>query len=235
MKLHKTITVAGTPYAIVDSNVRVNLFTPGRALFTVQAEQSLKGLVVFSCGYDVTAIKPWFLGFVEACTQVDKKQQRIFCRELSAALYYRLPLALRGVDLQGALNTISGATGLRFTLPAGDMAYLKQRVATLYNTANGYHMMDSLGEVFGIAKLLWQQQTDGQVFVGSWNDSNWATSPVQVDRTWERQLTSHNGATLPVMPTMRPGALYNGDILTGVELVGAKMNITWSANPWAER
>lgn len=235
MKLHKNLTVAGSRYEIVDSNLRLGIFTPGRALFTVQAEASLKGLVVFSCGYSADAVKPWFVGFVEACTTVDKKQQRIFCRELSASLYYRLPLALRDVDLQKTLDQIADTSGLQFVLPSGGQSYLTTKAAAFYNTANGFHAMDSLAYVFGITKPLWQQLTDGKVFVGSWDDSPWANKKVEIDRSWERQLTSHNGATLPALPALRPGALYNGSVLTDVEFTGTQMNISWSANPWADR
>lgn len=235
MKLHKKITVAGNRYEIVSSNIRIGLFTPGRALFTLQAAETIKGLVVFSCGYNADAINPWFVGFVEACTTVDKKQQRIFCRELSAALFYRLPLALRDVDLQQALGEVSELTGLEFSIPGGSPSYTTAKAAAFYNTGNGFHAMDSLAGVFGISKPLWQQQVDGKIYVGGWDDSPWANKRVDIDRSWERQLTSHNGATLPALPALRPGALYNGSVLTNVELTGTQMNISWSANPWAER
>ncbi|WP_445357275.1 hypothetical protein ACJJIC_14700 [Microbulbifer sp. ANSA002] len=235
MKLHKKLSVGDGNFSVVSSNFRLNLFTPGRALITVQADTPLRGLVVFRCGYNLESLTPWFVGYVEACTSVDKKQQRLFCREISAALALRLPLALRNVSCEEALQQITARSGVEFETSTGDHRYLNTPAAAFYNLASGYHAMDSLAEVYGIPRLLWQQQTDGRVYVGSWDHSYWAYRPVQIDRSWERQLTSHNGATLPALPALRPGALYNGDILTGVELAGTQMNITWSANPWAER
>ncbi|WP_444894903.1 hypothetical protein [Microbulbifer sp. SSSA005] len=235
MKLHKQISVGGEIYKLVDSNIRLNLFTPGRAVFSLQSSEPISGLTIFSCGYDAGSLSPWFVGFVESSTTVNTQQQRIFCRELSAVLYYRLPIALRNVGLEETLHKIGELSGLEFSLPQGEFEYLKNRTAAFYNTGNGFHAMDSLASVFNIPKLLWQLQAGGDLFVGSWDHSYWADKPVQIDRSWERQLTSHNGATLPALPALRPGALYNGDILTGVELAGTQMNITWSANPWAER
>ena len=117
MKLHKILTAANRRYPLVDEAVNLNLFTPGRAAFTVQSAEPLKGVVTFAAGYHPDNIKPWFTGYVETATQVDEKQQRLFCRELTAALFLRLPLALRDVTLAQTLAAIGQATGLEFTLP----------------------------------------------------------------------------------------------------------------------
>ena len=235
MKLHKKITVAAQPYPLVSEAANLNLFTPGRAVFTVQADQAVAGIVIFSAGYNPDQVKPWFIGYVETSTQVDNKQQRIFCRELTAVLFPRRPLALRDVNLKQILAAITQATTLEFVLPATAKTYTSQETAAFYNLANGYHAMDSLGGVFDIEKLLWQQQVDGKVWVGSWNDSHWATKSVDIPRTWETNITSANGATVPALPALRPGAIYNGKVLTGVEFSGVQMKLTWAANPWANR
>jgi hypothetical protein len=204
-------------------------------VFTVQHSQPLTGVVIFSAGYKVNQVNPWFIGFVESSTTVDNKQQRIFCRELTAVLFARLPLALRDVNLQQTLAAITGTTGLEFTLPEKAKTYTARNAAAFYNLANGYHAMDNLAHVYDIEKPLWQQQSDGTVFVGSWNDSHWANKKLDIPRTWETQITSANGATVPALPALRPGAIYNGNILTAVEFAGVKMKLTWAANPWAER
>ena len=113
MKLHKKITVAAQPYPLVSEAANLNLFTPGRAVFTVQADQAVAGIVIFSAGYNPDQVKPWFIGYVETSTQVDNKQQRIFCRELTAVLFPRRPLALRDVNLKQILAAITQATTWR--------------------------------------------------------------------------------------------------------------------------
>jgi len=235
MKLHKQITIANKPYPLVNDNTRLGLFTPGRASFTVQANEKLSGIVIYSCGYQADKLQRWFIGFVETSTTVDAKQQRIFCRELTAVLFGRLPLALRDTDIKNTLAAITAATSLEFIVPAGAKTYTSRKAPAFYNLANGYHALDSLATVYGYRKPLWQQQLDGKVFVGSWDDSRWATRPANLPTTWETNVTSANGATVPALPALRPGALYNDNILTGVEFSGVKMNLTWAANPWADR
>lgn len=236
MKLHKKLTVAGNSYPLVAESVQLSLFTPGRASFSVLADSAdLKGVVVFYCGYKADNIKPWFVGFVESCTQADSKQVRIFCRELTAALYSRLPLALRNVTLKQTLAEITAATGLRFLLADVAAVYLSNKAAAFYNIGPGYHAMDSLADVFGIDRLIWQQQADGSVWVGSWNHSGWAGKTVEIPRNWETDVAVSNGATVPVLPALRPGATYNDNILTNVAITGTKMQLAWSKNPWADR
>lgn len=236
MKLHKTLTVAGEPRQVVSDSIQLSLFSPGRAVFSVQSDTAaLKGVVVFRCGYQATALKTWFVGYVESCTAVDKKQVRIFCRELAGVLYHRLPLALRDVTLGDTLAAITAATGVGFTLPTAATLYQQKRAPAFYNLGSGYHAMDSLAAVFNIAKPIWQQQPDGAVFVGSWDHSAWPGKPVDVPREFETSVTVSNGATIPVMPAFRPGAIYNGNVLTDVALSGLNMQLQWAANPWRDR
>lgn len=234
MKLNKQIAVASKPYPLVSDTVALNLFTPGRAVFTVLSSEALAGTVVFSLGYS-SSIKPWFIGFIESSTKVDEKQQRIFCRELTAALFFQLPLALRDVSLAQALQAISAATGLNFVLPSAATTYTSIKAPAFYNLANGYYALDMLAQVFNIKKLVWQQQPDGKVWVGSWDDSPLASTPVTIPNKWEKQTTIANGATVPLLPALRPGVMYNDNILTSVEISGTKMALTWAKNPWAER
>lgn len=235
MKLHKRLSVAGKPINLIDDDIRLAMFTPGRASFSVESPTALTGVVVFSCGYQIDKIAPWFIGYVESCTQVDKKQQRIFCRELSAALYNRLPLALRDVTMAETLAAISAETGLKFTLPTAAAAYLANKAAAFYNMANGYYALDCLADVYGVDKPIWLQLVDGSVFVGSWDHSPMATKVVDIHRDFENEVRVANGATISAILGLRPGIVYNGSILTDVSLVGLKMQLQWSANPWRDR
>lgn len=235
MKLHKRISISGKPRPLTADALSLSLLTPGRAVFTVISDVPLNGVVVFECGYQPENIKPWFIGFVEQSTTVDAKQQRIFCRELTAVLFKRLPISLRAVTIKQVLDKVSALSALNFMLPKSETTYTRSEAPAFFNIANGYYAMDSLASVFMIKKPLWQQQSDGSVFVGSWDDSPWATKKIDMPRTWESDVTSANGATVPALPALRPGAIYNGSVLTNVEFAGVKMKLTWSKDPWAER
>ena len=61
MKLHKALTVAGKAYALVNETLILDLFTPGRAVLTVQSPEPLTGVVIFAAGYHPYDIQPWFI------------------------------------------------------------------------------------------------------------------------------------------------------------------------------
>ena len=94
MKLHKVLTIGGTVYPLVKDDVRLELRTPGRASFTVQAKAPLKGLVTLDIGYNDKPLQRFFIGYVERSTSVNAVEQVLFCRELAAILSQPLPLNL---------------------------------------------------------------------------------------------------------------------------------------------
>ncbi|MGH1373778.1 MAG: hypothetical protein ACRBBW_17180 [Cellvibrionaceae bacterium] len=234
MKLHKRLQVKGEPVDIVNELVVLNLFSPGTATIVVKSQEALSGTVAFYCGYQSKSLKPWFTGVIESSTEVDKDHQRIFCRELSSLLFLSLPLALRSVNLGQVLSKVSEKTRLEFSIPES-ATYTTTKAPAFYSVANGYFALDSLAAVFGIDRLLWQQQVDGRIFVGSWNDSKWSGKPVDIPRAWEVQKGAANTATLPAVPELRPGARYNQNILTSVQFTGTEMKLTWDRDPWANR
>ena len=89
--------------------------------------------------------------------------------------------------------------------------------------------MDALGEVFGINEYIWQQQGNGELFVGAWADSYWASRPLTLP---EKLFTGHQsdeGANIPVLPALRPGIKFNNKYyIQSVKLSGSNMRVTWS-------
>jgi len=234
MKLHKIITVAGREYPLISEDVRLNLMTPGRAVFTVEAGESLSGIVVFSLGFDPNDLNQFFLGYVESSTALDGKQQRLFCRELTATLNRPLPLSLRNVTLNGTLEKIAEDTGLEFVTPREQ--YSQAPAPAFYSMGGGYHCMDSLAQVFDIPQMIWQQQGNGQVYVGSWQHSYWANRPVEIETKWLTGFGNVNRARVPALPKLRPGVFFNeGNYITQVQLDGSHMLLTWNQNPWSVR
>ncbi len=227
MKLHKVLTVGGVVYPLVSDDVRLELRTPGRATLTIQAAAPVKGLVTLDMGYNDSPLQRHFIGYVERCTSSNAIEQVLFCRELAAILANPLPLNLRHADLSTVLTEINQKTGLSFRVP--DKAYTKVKAPFFYNLAAGYQAMDSLPRVFGIADFMWQQQGDGEVFVGSWADSFFGTrSPLQLPVDLFNDYQNNQSAMIAALPGLRPGASINqGERITHVTLTGNQMAIRW--------
>lgn len=227
MKLHKVLSVAGKVYPLVKDEVRLDLRSPGRASFTIKAGAPVRGLVVLDVGYNERALQRHFIGHVERCTAANSQQQVLFCRELTSVLALPLPMNLRHVDLRQVLAEIGARTGLRFRTP--DQAYARTKTPYFYNLAAGFQAMDSLGRVFGIPDFIWQQQGDGEVFVGSWADSFWgARAPLPLPAELFDSYQGNQSAMVAALPGLRPGAAINqGERVTSVTLAGTQMALRW--------
>lgn len=234
MRLTKTITIGGTRYPLNTGEIHLGLFNPGRAVFDVVADATLSGLVIFSAGYDPQKMHQVFYGWVENCFAIDKKQQRIFCRELSAVLSRLVPVSLRNVTLPEVLAAIATDTGLGFVTPDAD--YTKTKAPAFYSLGSGYGCMQAMARVYTIKKYIWQQQGDGKIFVGSWDNSYWAGRQVDLPVDFMARCGLANSATIPVTPQLRPGVqLQGGQYITRVNWVGDDMQVEWDVNPWGTR
>jgi len=227
MKLHKVLTVAGAVYPLVKDEVRLDLRSPGRAAFTVTAAEPLRGLVTLDIGYNTGALQRHFIGYVERCTAANNQQQVMFCRELSSVLAQALPLSLRHVDLNQVLAEIATQTGLRFRVP--DQAYTRTKAPYFYNLAAGFQALDSLARVYSVPDFIWQQQGDGEVFVGSWADSYWGSRPaLELPVELFDDYQGNQGAVVAALPGLRPGmTINNGERITAVTLADTQMAIRW--------
>lgn len=234
MKLHKVLAIGGAPYVLVKNEVRLDAKSPGRATFTIQATAPVKGLVTLDIGYNDSTLQRHFIGYVERSTTASSTQQVLFCRELAAILANPLPLNLRHVDLRAVLVEISQHTGLRFRVP--DKPYAGVKAPFFYSLAAGYQAMDSLARVFNIPDFIWQQQGDGEVFVGSWADSFFGTrEPLQLPAELFDGYQSNQSAMVAALPGLRPGASINqGDRITSVTLAGNQMAIRWKTQSAAQ-
>ena len=143
MKLHKVLSINGAAHPLIKDDVRLDLKSPGRATFTVQAESPVKGLVTLDVGYNDSPLQRHFIGYVERSTTASSTEQVLFCRELAAILANPLPLNLRHVDLQAVLAEVSNKTGLRFRVP--NQAYARTKAPFFYSLAAGYQAMDKIG------------------------------------------------------------------------------------------
>ncbi len=228
MKLHKVLTIGGVVIPLVNDDVRLDLKSPGRATFTIQAGAQVSGLVTLDIGYNESALQRHFIGYVERCTAANGVEQVVFCREMAAVLAKSLPMNLRHVDLRAVLTNISSKTGLRFRVP--DQPYTKVKAPYFYSLAAGYQAMDSMGTVFGIPDFIWQQQGDGEVYVGSWADSFFgARKALQLPVSLFDGYQGNQSAMVSALPGLRPGVSINqGERITSVTLAGTQMAIKWT-------
>ncbi|MGP6422628.1 hypothetical protein [Pseudomonas pharyngis] len=227
MKLHKVLSINGAPVPLVKEDVRLDATSPGRANFTVQSAEPLKGLVTLDIGYNDRTLQRHFIGYVERCTAANAVEQVLFCRELAAVLANPLPLNLRHVDLRAVLGAISEQTGLRFRVP--DQPYAGVKAPYFYSLAAGYQAMDSLARVFSIPDFTWHQLGNGEVFAGSWADSFFgARAPLQIPSELFDGYQGNQSAIVAALPGLRPGATINaGERVTSVALANDQMAIRW--------
>jgi hypothetical protein len=230
VQLHKRLTVNGEVVPLIDDDVRLDLFSPGRAAFKVRSTSTLKGLVQLDLGYNPNQLQRFFIGYVVNCTAIDSDQKKLLCRELTASLAQLVPLAERYVTLAGVLGVVSAMTGLQFVTGTG--SYTDNKAPAFYSAGTGYWVMDHLGQAFGIPQYTWQQQGDGKVFVGSWSDSYWAGRFLELPMGFATNFGIANRARVACIPRLRPGVFLNGSYITKVELTGNFMNLAWSADPW---
>ncbi len=89
--------------------------------------------------------------------------------------------------------------------------------------------MDSLARVFSIDDLIWQQQGNGEVFVGKWADSFSAPErPLHLPTELFDGYQDNQSAMIAALPGMRPGATINqGERVTSVTLAGTQMALRW--------
>lgn len=199
--------------------------TPGRCTVKVKANPDPNTLIAIDLGWG-DAITRVFLGYVERVTPVESGWSSLFCRELAAVLYHPLNVFIRHPTLMQLLSEVTNKTGLQFVVP--DKAYSKSAIPCFYSDGNGYRVMDELGQAFSIDDLFWQQQGNGQIYVGSWADSHWADKPVTIPNQLMTQHSANKSVTIPAVPKIRPGVVVNGIRLSGVEFTGTEVKITWT-------
>ncbi|MCD5993637.1 hypothetical protein KDX38_08385 [Pseudomonas sp. CDFA 602] len=228
MKLHQVLSIAGTVYQMAKNDVRLDLKSPGRAVFTIKAESAVKGLVTLDIGYNDSTLQRHFLGYVERCTTTNRTEQVVACRELTGILANPLPMNLRHVDMRQVLAEVSKQTGLSFKVP--DQDYTRVKAPFFYSLASGYLAMDSLAKIYGIPDFVWQQQGNGEVFAGSWADSFFgARSALELPLDLFNDYQGNQSAVIAAIPGLRPGAsINNGERITSVALAGTQMAIKWT-------
>ncbi|UOA08622.1 hypothetical protein [Methylobacter sp. S3L5C] len=227
MRLSRQLNINNVSYPVIEDRILLDLDSPGRAQFLIDAGDkpiTAKQIVSFSFGYGINdTMQRFFLGFIDTVNTVDRRQQ-LFCRELSATLFAPLALDLRHVTMLEVITEIHKKTGLTFSIGNGD--YSMTKVANFYNLGNGYQAMQSMERVFKIPNYLWQQQGDGVIYAGSWDDSRYADKPMTLSTDFFTEHLS-NSAKLAAIPVLRPGVSLNGNIISQIDFSSNHMGLKW--------
>jgi hypothetical protein len=224
MKLRKTLTLNDKPLSIVEDNIRLYTNAAGCAQFRVEASEPLRGIVQYSLGFSTQdKDQLYFTGYIESSHTVDSATQKIFCKELAALLAAPRPVSLRHPTLHTVLQAYSDQTHLEFIVP--DKPYATTRVPHFQTLGSGYHGIDQLGAVFSIENYFWQPQPDGSIWLGSWDESRWATRSVDIPENMFKDITIAGNKKIAAIPTLRPGVQMNDLYITSVELSEHEMVI----------
>lgn len=224
-RLTKVLTIGDQQVTnIINDHVKLGLYCTGRATFTVTTDKEPSGLVELHLGYNVDKLTPYFLGVIES-KHKSGDQWFITCRELLGALSFPASIAIRFATAKMVLDKLK-ATGLSFVTPGAD--YFNQKVPGFYHNGTGITVLQQLGKVFGIDNYIFQQRADGQIYVGSWQDSGWATSEINDFAEHIIKVKTSTLGEIMAIPQLRPGLKLNGRYITDVVLTGNKQQITWA-------
>jgi len=232
MKLSKRLTVGTEMLAVTDHHLVLELSSAGRGVFEVEGDVSRGQIVAFDIGYN-NQLKRYFSGYITKVTPSSMGMNRIVVRELSSTLAEHCPINIRHATFRQVITQLAEDTGLSFVIP-DNAIYLDIKVPNFTSQGTGYQLLASLGGVFGIEDSIWYQQPDGQIFVGSYQDSRWPSKPLDINQRFSKKQFG-NSWQLMAMPAMRPGAMVNGHRVKQVELEGDTMTLTWTATKADER
>jgi hypothetical protein len=198
--------------------------TPGNCQITVNTTVEQFSLVSVNLGWG-DMIDRVFIGYVERVMPAVNGWYTLFCRELSASLALNYSVMLRHPTLKQVLDELSQLTGLEFLVP--DSAYADTAIPCFYCDSSGYAMLDNIGRSFRIDDFIWQQQGNGKIYVGSYQDSFWADKPIIIPNNLMTNHQAGRTATIPAAPMIRPNVLANGSRIKTVEFKETQMTITW--------
>jgi hypothetical protein len=202
--------------------------TPGTCQLTVQknVDQALNQFepITLDLGWG-NMVDRVFFGYIERVMPAENGFVTLFCRELAAALSYNFNVMLRHPTLKQVLDELSKQSGLEFVIP--DQAYAKTSIPCFYCDSSGYAMLDNIGRAFKINDFIWQQQSNGKIFIGSYSDSFWIDKPIQIPLNLMTGHQSGNTATMAAAPMIRPNVLANNQRIQKIEFKATTMEITW--------
>ncbi len=227
MKSVVTLRVGDDVIAANKLNLSLSLNGCGMGFVTAITDRDCTGeLVRLDLGYN-TSIYRWLTGFVERSAPAENGAQRLMVRELVGVFERSCPCSLQHPTLRDVIEAIGAATNMRFVLPAGT-AYTDTPIPHFQHNGSGYLLLKDLGRAFSIPDYCWYQLPDGTVYVGSYADSRFALTPVDIPPEFAQGGSSGNSLELPLIPAIRPGVIVNGRRITRVDVSHDTMTLIWT-------
>ncbi|AXF75344.1 hypothetical protein LU604_15915 [Erwinia tracheiphila] len=222
-----TMRVDETELPVVSCKLVAELAACGRGFVTAVTSEDLTGrLVRIDLGWNDVVYR-WLTGYVERSSAAENGGQRLFARELVGIMGKNWPVSLQHPTLRDVAENLHTTTGLIISLPAG-VSYTDTAIPHFTHYGTGYQLLTSLGRVFSIPDYVWYQLPDGTVFVGSYADSRFAASPVEIPEEFIKNGAAGNSITLAVIPAIRPGVIVNNRRITQVQINNDEMTLTWT-------
>jgi len=237
MKIPKQLHINGETCELINDQIRLDLFAPGRALITFSGDLPQPGaLVEINAGTDDGPMCRLFYGYAEAVTEIRAGVYQVLARELAATMNRRLALNVRHCTPAQVLSAISLETGLQFVLP--NRPWVNDISPRFQHIGGGYMALDRLLQVWKVQRGVWLQQSDGQVFVGELEQSLPGSRSLSLPANLFKSNTV-TGGTLPLIPRLRPGVhIEHGGqrwVITQVEISGIEMRLQWTNDTWVDR
>lgn len=214
----------GKPVELKDHWVVLNADTPGTCQITVNTNAAELDKVILDLGWG-EMVDQVFVGYVERVLPAVNGWYTLFCRELAAALAYNLSVTLRHPTMRQVLDAVTEQTGLTFVVP--QKAYADAAIPCFYCDGSGFQVLDNIGRAFQIPDFIWQQQGNGQIYIGSYQDSFWQDKPIVIPNAMMTNHQAGKTATIPAAPMIRPNVTANDRRIQSVEFKGTKMTISW--------
>lgn len=198
--------------------------SPGNCQLKVKSAPNKLDIVAVDLGWG-EMIDRVFIGYVERVMPAEAGWSLIFCREVAASLAFNLSVMLRHPTLRQVIGEISEQTGLEFVLP--DKPYADTAIPCFYCDSSGYAMLDNLGRTYKVPDFIWQQQGNGKIYLGSYQDSFWHDKPIIIPNNLMTNHQAGKTVSMPAAPMVRPNVTANNERIKSVEFKGANMTITW--------
>ena len=225
MKPINRLYLSGDETHLVDVKMVLELSQCGRGFITAKTDTDYTGkLVRLDIGYTDLLLR-YFTGYVERSQPSQNGFQKLFVRELVGVFDRMWPCSFQHPTLKQITDYLKEHSGLHFVLPNAE--YVNTPIPHYTHNGTGYQLLNSLGKVFNIPDYVWYQTPDGDVFVGSWNDSFWKDKEIEIDNQFSSEQRAGNQMTIPMVQSLRPGVMVNNKRLERVALDNDNMTLTW--------
>ncbi|WP_337237745.1 hypothetical protein [Proteus faecis] len=225
MKSINRLYLSGDETHLVDVKMVLELSQCGRGFITAKTDTDYTGkLVRLDIGYTDLLLR-YFTGYVERSQPSQNGFQKLFVRELVGVFDRMWPCSFQHPTLKQITDYLKEHSGLHFVLPSAE--YVNTPIPHYTHNGTGYQLLNSLGKVFNITDYVWYQTPDGDVFVGSWNDSFWKDKEIEIDNQFSSEQRAGNQMTIPMVQSLRPGVKVNDKRLERVALDNDNMTLTW--------